>query len=849
LAIQRTSGPGKKTRAFVSFTLRYGKVLWAIAILLAIPATWRTVKLYANLKSDLEELLPRSAPSVVAIDEMRARNSGLQYLGVVVDTGNAEDLPKGEKFLDDLKARVEKYPPDMVRSVRVGTADERKFVQKHAPLYIDLDDLKKIRARVEARRDFEVSHATGFALDDDEPPPSVDMSDIEKKYDKRVKKSDDSSASSDRFSSAEQHLTLLTIEVGGFSTGAEKARALLERVKSDVKDLDPKKYAPGMRVGYASDVAISVEELEALQTDLSIASVLVILAVMAVIVLYYRWWKSIPVLIPPLLLAAVYAFAIASLPPFDIKELNSNTAFLGTIIVGNGINFSLVLLARYREERGRSESVERALELGIWGARPGTLAAALAAGASYASLIITEFRGFRQFGFIGGLGMLTSWGAAYLLIPSLLKWLDKEKVRNESPISGSMPPPRDSRPSIMVERRGSIMRYVAMLTAKAPGVIVLVTLILTVLAGLKVSRFDSSQLEYDFAKLRRYDTWQNGEGYWGRRMDNLLGRYVTPTIIMFDTPEQAQAAEKRIRDSYEHGTLSRYLAEVRGADDVLPKDQAAKIEEVKAIREALTPAVRAAIPEDKRKRLDDTLGEENLKPITLADLPPTFLTGLRERDGTIGRQVLVFPKPNDFLWRAEAMNEFVGTLRALATDPALGRPGRVAGSIPLTSDILGSIARDAPIASGASLAGVIIVVLVVIRRPRATLYVIMSLVIGVLWLGGATMALGVKINFANFIAFPITFGIGVDYAVNVMSRYEQDDETDVRGAIMSTGGAVGLASLTTIIGYSSLLLAKTRALFYFGLVAVMGEVSCLTTAVIALPALLLLAQRLRSDRD
>ena len=86
-----------------------------------------------------------------------------------------------------------------------------------------------------------------------------------------------------------------------------------------------------------------------------------------------------------------------------------------------------MLLARYREERGRGESVERALELGIWGARPGTLAAALAAGASYASLIITEFRGFRQFGFIGGLGMLTSWGAAFLLVPSPSSGSTKKK--------------------------------------------------------------------------------------------------------------------------------------------------------------------------------------------------------------------------------------------------------------------------------------------------------------------------------------------------------------------------------------------------------------------------------------
>ena len=70
------------------------------------------------------------------------------------------------------------------------------------------------------------------------------------------------------------------------------------------------------------------------------------------------------------------------------------------------------------------------------------------------------------------------------------------------------------------------------------------------------------------------------------------------------------------------------------------------------------------------------------------------------------------------------------------------------------------------------------------------------------------MKLGIKINFVNFIAFPITFGIGVDYAVNVMARYLRDGERDVGAAVRGTGGAVGLCSLTTIIGYSSLLVAQ-----------------------------------------
>jgi predicted RND superfamily exporter protein len=107
------------------------------------------------------------------------------------------------------------------------------------------------------------------------------------------------------------------------------------------------------------------------------------------------------------------------------------------------------------------------------------------------------------------------------------------------------------------------------------------------------------------------------------------------------------------------------------------------------------------------------------------------------------------------------------------------------------------------------------------------------------------MLLRLKLNFCNFVAFPITFGIGVDYAVNVVSRYVQDGERDVSGAVRSTGAAVGVCSMTTIIGYSSLLLAKNRALYLFGLTAVLGEIACLTAAVVALPALLVVLSRLK----
>jgi hypothetical protein len=138
------------------------------------------------------------------------------------------------------------------------------------------------------------------------------------------------------------------------------------------------------------------------------------------------------------------------------------------------------------------------------------------------------------------------------------------------------------------------------------------------------------------------------------------------------------------------------------------------------------------------------------------------------------------------------------------------------------------------------------VVLIVLRGRLASVYVIGSLVVGLLWLAGATLLFHIKLNFCNFVAYPITVGIGVDYSVNVISRFVQDGSRDVTGAVRSTGAAVGLCSLTTTIGYSSLLLAKNRALFLFGLTAVLGEVACLTAAVVALPALLVAIRGLRT---
>src|SRR5690349_7181769 len=103
----------------------------------------------------------------------------------------------------------------------------------------------------------------------------------------------------------------------------------------------------------------------------------------------------------------------------------------------------------------------------------------------------------------------------------------------------------------------------------------------------------------------------------------------------------------------------------------------------------------------------------------------------------------------------------------------------------------------------------------------------------------ALVLMKVKLNFLNFIALPITFGIGVDYAVNIVQRYTREGTGGAMAAVRETGGAVVLCSLTTMLGYFALVRSENFAVRSMGIAAVLGELTCLFAAVIVLPAALI----------
>src|SRR5690606_15841476 len=218
------------------------------------------------------------------------------------------------------------------------------------------------------------------------------------------------------------------------------------------------------------------------------------------------------------------------------------------------------------------------------------------------------------------------------------------------------------------------------------------------------------------------------------------------------------------------------------------------------------------------------------------DIPPMIRNKFTEQDGSVGKLVVIEPPLIGDQWNINDLIGLISMIRNITDSVDPGAP--VAGDLPVTADLIGAIQTDAPPATLFAFLAVFLLVIVLFRRIQSILWVSLALLVGVLWMAGLLIFLDIKINVLNFIALPITFGIGVDYGVNIFQRYRTEKEGDIENAILHTGGAVGLASLTTIIGYGSLMIAGNQAFVSFGLLAVIGEVTCLAAAIFTLPAFL-----------
>ena len=821
--------------AVVDLASRFPFVVVALA--LAIAGALGAYASRLELRSDLLELLPRDSPGFLAFEHQLGRVGGGSTLIVIV---SSPDRAKNEAFVDDLAADLDllaKREP-RIAYVESGTKDVRSFYEANKWLYASLDDLQK----ADRDLDTQIAIQSGLVVDLEAPstPPSVapvtkqpalGLSDSLERWEDRSSARD--SFPTGYFATPDGKLLGLRI-VTNTTLGDAHGDAILAEVERVVSSLDVvHRYHAEMRIGFTGDVASAAGEKKAIVSDAAWATALALGVILVAIVFYFRSLWSIPVIALPVLLGVTAAYAFAQAV---FGHINTSGAFLGAIILGNGINYPIVLLSRYQEFRARGMAPDDARREAVLNAFRAELVGACVAAIAYGSLVVTSFRGFRQFGAIGFVGMLCIWIAIVPLVPAALVVVERLQARLPQRL-------RDRAPKLADDggRRG-LPEIIARAVAKHATWIVAAGLALTVVAALKIPRYVRDPWEYDFGRLGSRRSEESGAGEWSNKANEVFGgkMNIAGALMLADTPEQVPLLKAQMLANDARDPEGPLLAEIATIDDLLPgpaDEQRARLEVLASIRARLTPDVIDALGDAERPTVLRARPPEALHVLGREDLPPLLRRRFMENDGRLGTVFYVKPR-NDVVF-ADGHNH----LRlAKTTDNVSLADGTVvmtASRSTIFAEMLTSMRRDGPLASIVAFVAVVVVVAFAARDVRVVASVLVALVVGVIALAGFAAYLGIRIHYVNFVAFPITLGIGCEYPFNIADRVRLLGG-DIGAAVRRSGGAVMLCSFTTAVGYGSLLLSDFQALESFGKLAVAGEIACVVAAVVFLPALLTL---------
>ena len=801
--------------------------------LIALSGAWYfALRVLTHPHTDLRELLPSESAGLKAFEHQLGRVGGGATLIVVVESpGPAQN----RRFIDDAASRLAAPGRSrLISYVESGTKDVHAFFEQNKWLYAERADLENAYQTL----DFQIAVRSGMVsdLDDDdaakgrvEQKPALGLDEYRERWQGKAREHDD--FPSGYFETPDGTMAGLRIVSSTTGMGDASGGTLLRYVESLVADMKPSSYHPDMKVGYAGDIPNAEAETQSVVSQAVWALVIAFLLSVGGVAWFYRSLWSLCVIALPAFLGVGMAYAFAY---FRFGYVNTTGAFLGAIILGNGINYPIVLLSRYREFRARGQDAASARREAVQNALRAELVGACVGSIAYGSLTITEFRGFNQFGWIGFVGMLLVWVSMIPCVPALIVLVERAQAR--------LPPwLRDPPSGVLPDgSRGPLTRWVARASERAPWAFVAFAVAATAVAAIKVPAFLRDPWEYDFNRLGSKESKSGGAGEWSNKAEKVFrGKMnVAGYMMLADTAEQVPLVKAKILANDAGDPQGSLVADVATIEDLLPgtaDEQRGKLEILDRIRDRLTPAVLHGLPPDERARVDELRPPARLRVLGPPDLPPLLRRRFEENDGRIGTVFYVKYKNDVVLSDGHTLLRM-----ARSTDNVRLPDGTVvqtASRSTIFAEMIRSMERDGPRATLASLAAVALVVIVATRNLRGAVAVLAVLVMAVTWLVGGAAWFGEKLNYVNFITLPITFGIGCEYPFNVYDRSRLLGG-DVTSAVRRVGGAVALCSYTTMVGYGSLLVADFQALQSFGRLAVSGEAACLFGALLTLPALL-----------
>ena len=807
--------PDDLARRYVAWVRRRAIAIVAAHVVLLAGAVYLIVN-HLPLRADFSYLLPQDTQSVRDLRRLEARVRAGDSALVVVEAPTSEERAA---VVEAMAAKLRGIDKALVESIETDDAELRDFLRARRHLFVPLPELVKARDALAAYMKTAKLKANPLYIDLDDPDPDAEARDREQLDSLRAKRREaEAKLGRSGHVSADGRIAIIQIRTPFRATDAGKGAALLAQL--DTARTKINRTHPDVRIGFTGGVVTSVAEHHAISQGMLVSSLVTGFLVALVLALYFRSATLLVLLVTTLAVATTISFGIAAI---TVGHLNAATAFLGAIIAGNGVNYGIFVIARYLEER-RHQDVDAALSTAIVGTLRPTAIASLGASIAYGSLAVTSFRGFADFAVIGAIGMIVCWTTSYLLLPALLlRWGRSTRVYHGDPVLGR------TLVRLLGFRRSDLVCAVGIAVALVSTVVV-------------VHWLSRDPFEYDITQLRSEGDEAVTARNWMSLSDRHFGRGITArTYIAADRLDQVPRIVDALR-ARDAGLPpeQQTIGSINSILDVVPDSQAEKLVVLGEIRTILDGAI-DALDDKERAELLELRPPETLATFTAENLPTSLKSRLTERDGRIGYLISIRPASSLDEWNGKDLVRFANAVRRLELGE--GETVTTSGTSVIFADILAAIERDGPKVTAVAAAGLILMVILLVGWNRRAAAVLIGTGSGTLLMIAICAVVGIKVNFLDFIALPITLGLGIDYAINVAHRHDRSEIPDPIATLRTSGSAVFVCSLTTMIGYGSLLFSKNLAIRGFGTASLIGEITCVLTALVVVPAFLAVGRR------
>ncbi len=786
-----------------------------------------------QLKTKIQDLLPAHAPSLQASEELGER---LGSVDILVVTLMSSELERVRALLPEIARRVEEHPD----IDHVTWRQETKLIRENALItFSTLEELHEAYDDLTAQIKKAVKRNMRLLGDDEdeeeggEPPPGdqsgaaplegrtlawgewegdEQLSDLGRRF-------RESEADYPEYFHNNAYTTLgLKVFPRRSSSDIKFCAQIVGDVErlihSAVEDLLGPISPEGVvsRVDIGGSYRYLLEEGEKIKGDMLTSTLSSFGLLALVLIISFRSLRAFFCVMLPLVLGTVWTVGLTAL---TVGSMNLITAFIFAVLLGLGIDFGIHFYSRYREERASGASdLEAMITTHLQSGAASLLASSTTIGA-FLALTLADFKGLSQFGLIAAMGVALCLLAVMLVLPAVaFAW---ERVTPLRLMGYTVD---------VAVKEGQQRARPFPLAGRAALIGCLVGL-----AGLALA--PRLSLELNFNKLGERPAppkpQVKGEPDY-RDIQYGTTQATSPTVILARTSEEASDLFDQLEE-LKREPNSR-ISSVQSLYSLVPKQQEEKIKQVHRLCSKLRRKVKL-FEGDQRAGAEELLTRCAPYPFTVADLPPWVKENFTERSGELGRFIYISPKGSTS--DGEVALAFHAEMQRLKTHSA--EPPRVAGKTMVWAEVLMAITHDGLISFSAALLVVLLLVWCFERSLIGLLFVSAPLALGLGLTIGWMALTGERLNFFNILALPTLIGMGVDDGVHMHHRYKELGPGSARYIVRTTGFSALLTTLTTAIGFASLMLTNHRGLSSLGLLTVVGMSAALFATLVVLPAL------------